>query len=1384
MSDKPNLQVNVSEAIKATKFNRDDSDKPKPISISIVNSIRHQSNQFIQTFGANGETSQISNHKNFMSNNMSVNTLNSIKGNRKNEIGNIDYQNPNFNTFSNIESNIKDKPEDTIMTSDSNTIPYKDEKFSQKFINTTKVKEEYSKQIKKNSTMKDNYNFFQDEFNKRKNFSEEHNIVIINNNTNNSNTNKGKINSYANTNNIINENEKENFKSRTHSRSSFSSNHNISTPVKNIPNKSLVKKQLNGIEKNDLNITITRRNITRSISISHNKNNKKNKSISRDKYESNLNSSQMKASKSSVKKFSEDGIEINIKTLKNFDTFNASSKSRVVSSIDQNDLKVYSEKKTNHINLEDCNSIENIIISRNLDSQINTNTNQYIDEEQPNFFNNTIKTQLSNKIMQPNIANGSQSIINSGFCISEHNLNEQHQGVMTLGSEYKSEVKETEYMEIISDKTKPNRYKFHNFNEGNDFFKFRYICRKLREIYTTGLKQILDNNLQLRSDDRQVIHFSRLFLLKIETSYFQFNMSKYLESYNLLKDSDIIDDEEEFVEVLFLFPGFDKSVLGEFLSKDKGMNKGRCMLQFFMHKLNFENTDFIFAFRFLWQTIIPPKATDLVLEIINIFTIVYEKDNPDYYGSDELYLLCSTIMALNTSLHKKIESIKPLSLEDFIKMNYLIQPGDLTHIYNDLLNTKLDFKDDYQENFVKLAIQIKTMNQEVKEKQNIVTGSNLINDDKKDNISQKQMDKNSNTSEIFTNPNNQNQDLISNNKKQFNDIKDMLKSGEKFTKYGKKGDPHERFVFLSSDEKNFYWKKEGGCSIFSKEGKIPVKELKGCYYGTQQSEIFVRNSVRKDLEPNCFSIVGTNRTLDLRHEKEEITKKWFKAVKEFIEKSQADEKLKKKTLKSSNTKIITEIWKSAILPGWDRFRPYIIGENNINKKEINKDIKNSLEQDKRNIQYLWSLGIPEFIRGKIWKILIGNKLSISEILFARYLMDLQENIEDKKDTYSVFNKINNNRTLSKINIQYQYNNQDKFGGTFGNKEIVEESSYIKEEKSNSISKDNNINLKYRLSREDVYKDVSDLNYNNLREDNSIKNFGFQTIGNIGEIRKRSIFLIENLKENNSNPLYELIMKDIEKAFLDLNIEFKDLKNYQISKKMDKINSLVIVKKTFNLKKEEENLKILEFKKEAIIVILCFKKFRQDINYQSDLTYLTLVVMLNSEDYFQAFSNLSNLIVNGFLIYYMKEDDKFIKSRLNFMDEIFKSHLPALYKQFQLFGYQTNLFFFEWIPSVFCKFFKYKTLVRIWDLFLIENELFAFEISLALLVYMEKDLRQVTFEEVKNYLFSFNAKYFEDDFFEILWSLDLKEKFSSMKEKYNLVKEKSELYETFLYENDD
>ena len=146
------------------------------------------------------------------------------------------------------------------------------------------------------------------------------------------------------------------------------------------------------------------------------------------------------------------------------------------------------------------------------------------------------------------------------------------------------------------------KYNKNNIASGKIFFKYRYIKIKIKELKPkkdTRMSTILNlqeiNMINLRKnqvrgkrlsvpslninkiDDKfedkdEFRKFNSEFLTIVEKSIIYFNLKKYEESYKVLFKEKIINSEEEFGEFLLVINGYDKNILGSFLSKDKPPN--------------------------------------------------------------------------------------------------------------------------------------------------------------------------------------------------------------------------------------------------------------------------------------------------------------------------------------------------------------------------------------------------------------------------------------------------------------------------------------------------------------------------------------------------------------------------------------------------------------------------------------------------------------------------------------------------------------------------------------------------------------------------------------------------------------------------------------------
>ena len=206
-------------------------------------------------------------------------------------------------------------------------------------------------------------------------------------------------------------------------------------------------------------------------------------------------------------------------------------------------------------------------------------------------------------------------------------------------------------------------------------------------------------------------------------------------------------------------------------------------------------------------------------------------------------------------------------------------------------------------------------------------------------------------------------------------------------------------------------------------------------------------------------------------------------------------------------------------------------KENTNKKIIE-------EKDKAEFFYFFSLGVPEWLRKKLWPLMIGNESLINENIFNFYLKQVEQ---------VDFNEIS--RTL--------------------------------EEKL----KQDALNPKAR----NIY--LNKANTQMIDFDKSVKKFEMN-------------FSLE--------PLLNEIIIDI------VNISKKYSKEIEI----DNIDKLTLQKELFE-----------------IIRVFCMS--RPDVTYSKQITYIALFLYLNSENFYTAFVNLSNIMISSYLIKFLTNDEIFV-----------------------------------------------------------------------------------------------------------------------------------------------
>ena len=426
-------------------------------------------------------------------------------------------------------------------------------------------------------------------------------------------------------------------------------------------------------------------------------------------------------------------------------------------------------------------------------------------------------------------------------------------------------------------------------------------------------------------------------------------------------------------------------------------------------------------------------------------------------------------------------------------------------------------------------------------------------------------------------------------------------------------------------------------------------------------------------------------TIDLRNENDAISKKWYYALKFLLRKIKAEDVINEKN-KNKNDKItenefknaIFEYWNTTIILNWNHFRKFIkeykiekifnynneniLNNNNndledrniykqkiikffLKKKQENNNNNNNEILDKKNFFFVYSYGIPQSLRPKIWQILIENKASISTTLLREY-----------------------------------------------------------EKKIENLDKENFI----QLNKE----------YNNFINNESSKN--------------------EFLSFSEDYLLNEILI-DILRV---VNVKFKD----------------IILSKNNN----DENC-LNDYALNLFKLVRIFVYYRNDITYSKNIVYITLIFLLNSEDYSIAFIEMYNFIVQSCIVKFLNLEQSFIKNTTDILKLLLKKHTPKLYNHFEKLNFSYIYLINIWFEYFYIKSFKYDVVLRIWDNYFLKGEIYLYKIALYIFKKEEEELINMPLGQVYESLKKNTLNYNEDEFFSVLENYNINKEFNYLNE---------------------
>ena len=645
------------------------------------------------------------------------------------------------------------------------------------------------------------------------------------------------------------------------------------------------------------------------------------------------------------------------------------------------------------------------------------------------------------------------------------------------------------------------KYDKKNYDKGKIFFKYRYLKDKYNQINETIRRLTIsnykqDNNSKERSSlfntsfkeerhsqsklklknnyylsffinnpstqclntidkDTELRHYHSQFLKITENTILYFNLKQYEESYLSLYSNGIIKDPKEFGEFLLVGNGFDKFIIGEFLSKKNIPNDKKEVLKGFVNaiKMNYEEINFLECFRFFMKRFYLPKDANLILEIMNTFCLTYfdnNKNNEEFINifksSNNIYLLISTLLAVNTMFTRKdIKNINIIKKEEFIHMNKDIDEIFLRDVYDQVKNNPLEIEvENYNENVYKRMTTLIKENY-LRNSKNKKNNINIISTNKNNSdINSKNNDSDSNEENDYFNDFNpldfnngeEYRDSINLTKNLFNfseqDQKILLKI-QTFHKFVGEDFIHEREFLVHNNYTRLIWGKN--LEINKDKNNVhslPIKEILDVFNGIEHSKIlkkYVSVNPKEMKEKNHYiTIITPKIQINLKSDSLQIALLWYKALKSLVLKVKLENKEKNRKINKelgAKTKKIEEIWKEFILPNWNIYGNYILKKikrrNEIKEEKvlslenikmietIINDLTNNKKIDSFDFFRLYRIGIPSFCRATIWKILIGNSSCITESLYENYLSTIEKvdfkefDIRYQEDNNTIFN---------------------------------------------------------------------------------------------------------------------------------------------------------------------------------------------------------------------------------------------------------------------------------------------------------------------------------------------------------------------------------------------
>eukprot|EP00002_Diphylleia_rotans_P024859 TRINITY_DN4907_c0_g1_i7.p1 TRINITY_DN4907_c0_g1~~TRINITY_DN4907_c0_g1_i7.p1 ORF type:complete len:442 (+),score=84.70 TRINITY_DN4907_c0_g1_i7:46-1371(+) len=158
------------------------------------------------------------------------------------------------------------------------------------------------------------------------------------------------------------------------------------------------------------------------------------------------------------------------------------------------------------------------------------------------------------------------------------------------------------------------------------------------------------------------------------------------------------------------------------------------------------------------------------------------------------------------------------------------------------------------------------------------------------------------------------------------------------------------------------------------------------------------------------------------------------------------------------------------------------------------------------------------------------------------------------------------------------------------------------------------------------------------------------------------------------------------------------------------------------------------------VLEAYVAYRPDMGYVQGMSYIAGMLLLNMSA-FDSFVCFVHLLNSAHMRALFRMESPGIDLRFAVFDHLLAEFLPETSKHFSELGVSSNLYVVEWFMTIFARLVNLELSSRLWDVYVMDGEVFAFRAALGILKLLSPRLLKANFEQSLNILLNISRVYF-------------------------------------------